>query len=75
VRGAVGSLIDSLHDLFVQDRAVASQGGSSRCGICYFHFPLGELIYREEEGFYVCRTCERSLGSARVSMVRRQQRQ
>lgn len=75
VRGAVGGLIDALHDLFVQDRAAASQGGASRCGICYFHFPLGELIYREEEGFYVCRGCERSLGNARVSMVRRQQRQ
>jgi len=75
VRGAVGALIDSLHDLFSHDRTVASQGGSSRCGICYFHYPLSELTYRDEEGFYVCHGCERSLGSARVSMVRRQQRQ
>lgn len=75
VRGAVGGLIDDLHDLFMQDRTVASQGGISRCGICYFHFPLGELVYREAEGFYVCQRCERSLSGARVSMVRRQQRQ
>lgn len=75
VRGPVGALIDDLHELFKQDRTAASQGGNSRCGICYFHFPLGELIYREAEGFYVCQQCERSLGSARVSMVRRQQRQ
>ena len=75
VRGAVGGLIDDLHDLFTQDRTVASQGGNSRCGICYFHFPLGELVYREAEGFYVCQRCDRSLSGARVSMVRRQQRQ
>lgn len=75
VRGAVGELIDALHELFTQDRAVASQGGSARCGICYFHYRLSELIYREAEGFYVCQGCERALGVARISMVRRQQRQ
>jgi len=53
---------------------VASQGGVARCGICYFHFPIGELVYRESEGFYVCQTCERSLGVGHVPMVRRQQR-
>ncbi len=74
VRGVVGGLIDSLHDLFTQDRAIASQGSSSRCGICYLHFPVAELVYRDAEGFYVCQACGRALGSARVSMVRRQQR-
>jgi hypothetical protein len=74
VRGPVGELIDALHDLFSRDRAIASQGSSSRCGICYFHFPLGELVYREAEGFYVCQACERALGGSRVSMARRQQR-
>lgn len=74
VRGSVGGLIDSLHDLFAHDRTVASQGGVARCGICYFHFPVSELIYREADGFYVCLNCERSLGVGRVPMVRRQQR-
>jgi hypothetical protein len=74
VRGAVGELIDSLHALFTQDRAVATLGGASRCGLCYLHFPIGELVYREAEGFYVCQPCERALGSARVNMVRRQQK-
>ena len=74
VRGPVGELIDALHDLFTHDRSIASQGGASRCGICYFHYPLGELVYREAEGFYVCQACERALGGARVPMARRQQR-
>ncbi|HZC07800.1 MAG TPA: TFIIB-type zinc finger domain-containing protein [Ktedonobacterales bacterium] len=74
VRGSVGGLIDELHVLFTHDRSVASQGAVARCGICYFHFPVGELIYREAEGFYVCRACGRALGSERVAMVRRQQR-
>lgn len=75
VRGSVGPLVDSLRDLFVRDRSIASQGGVARCGVCYLHFPVGELTYREGEGFYVCSSCEHALGSARVSMVRRQQRQ
>lgn len=74
VRGPVGELIDALHDLFTHDRAIATQGSASRCGICYFHFALGELVYRESEGFYVCQPCERALAGARVPMVRRQQR-
>lgn len=75
VRGVVGSLIDSLHELFSQDRTVASQGSVARCGICYLHFSLSELIYREAEGFYVCQSCARALGVGRIAMVRRQQRQ
>jgi len=72
-RGEVGSLIDSLHELFSQDRAVASQGDSARCGICYLHFPLIALEYREAEGFYVCATCKRALGHNPLMMIRRQQ--
>lgn len=74
VRGSVGELIDALHDLFAHDRMIASQGGVARCGICYFHFPINDLVYHEADGFYVCQNCERSLGAGRVPMVRRQQR-
>lgn len=72
-RGEVGSLIDSLHELFAQDRTVASQGDSARCGICYLHFPLAALEYREAEGFYVCAACRRALGHNPLMMIRRQQ--
>lgn len=74
VRGEVGPLIDSLHDVFIQDRSVASQGGTTRCGICYLHFPIAELEYRDAEGYYVCARCARALGHTRLPMVRRQQR-
>lgn len=72
-RGEVGSLIDSLHEMFAQDRSVASRGDSARCGICYLHFPLSALEYRETEGFYVCSGCKRSLGHQQLMMIRRQQ--
>ncbi len=68
------SLILSLRELFALDRQVASQSDSARCGICYLHFTLGELHYREEEGFYVCRGCERTLGKQELPMLRRQQK-
>lgn len=74
VRGEVGPLIDSLKALFEQDRGVSASGGTSRCGLCYLHFPLSELEYREREGYYICGHCARALGSADVMMVRRQQR-
>lgn len=74
VRGEVGPLIDSLRDVFVQDRTVASQGGTTRCGICYLHFPLAELEYREAEGYYVCSRCAQALGRTLLPMVRRQQK-
>jgi hypothetical protein len=74
VRGEVGPLIDALHEVFVQDRAVSSQGGSTRCGICYLHFPYSELEYRDPEGYYVCPGCKRALGPARLPMVRKQRR-
>ena len=67
-------MINSLRDLFAQDRQVASQQDSKRCGICYLHFNPNELLYREEEGFYVCSGCERSLGKYTLPMVRQQQK-
>lgn len=74
VRGEVGGLIDSLRTLFQEDRAVASQSGATRCGICYFHYPLSTLVYHEDGGFYVCQRCAKSLGGTPLHMVRRQQR-
>jgi hypothetical protein len=74
VRGEVGPLIDSLRTLFQGDRATASQGNATRCGICYLHFPLAQLEYRESEGYYVCAGCGHALGAARLPMVRRQKR-
>jgi len=67
-------LIASLKELFAQDRQVASQPDGTRCGICYMHFTVSELCYREEEGFYVCKGCERALGKTAVPMLRRQQK-
>jgi hypothetical protein len=74
VRGDIGELIDSLHEAFERDRGIASQGDSARCGICYLHYFLGELQYRDEEGYYVCASCARALSHTRILMVRRQQR-
>ncbi len=67
-------LIESLRQQFEQDRAVASQAGTARCGICYFYYRQTELLFRDEEGFYICQRCQRSLGNGRINMVRRQQR-
>ena len=74
VRGEVGALIDSLHALFERDRAVASQPGAARCGICYLYYSTSALSYREAEGCYVCPDCVQALGSTGLFMVRRQQR-
>jgi hypothetical protein len=68
------SMILSLRESFALDRQIASQPDSSRCGICYIHFMLSELHYREEEGFYVCRGCERTIGKQTIPMLRRQQK-
>lgn len=68
------SMILSLRELFALDRQIASQPDSSRCGICYIHFMLSELDYREEEGFYVCRGCERTISKQTIPMLRRQQK-
>jgi hypothetical protein len=67
-------LIASLKEFFAQDRQVASQQDSTRCGICYMHHTVSELLYRDEEGFYVCKGCEHALGKANVPMLRRQQK-
>lgn len=74
VRGDVGPLIDDLRAIFQHDRTTASATGGTRCGICYLHFALDALEYREDEGYYVCARCAQALGSARVPMVRRQKR-
>jgi hypothetical protein len=68
------NLILSLHELFALDRQIAGQPDAGRCGVCYLHFTLSELHYREEEGFYVCRGCERMLGKQELHMLRRQQK-
>ena len=68
------NLIASLRELFAQDRQVASQQEGTRCGICYLHFTVSSLTYREEEGFYVCQGCERGLGKNQIPMIRRQQK-
>ncbi|HEY0756293.1 MAG TPA: hypothetical protein VGD98_20225 [Ktedonobacteraceae bacterium] len=78
-RGYIGAfdfdeMIASLRELFARDRQIASQQDSTRCGVCYLHFTLGELRYREEEGFYVCPTCERTLGKHILPMLRQQQK-
>jgi hypothetical protein len=67
------SMLHSLHDLFEQDRQTASQQDATRCGLCYLHFQIDELHYREE-GFYICQNCESALGSQRISMLHRQQK-
>src|SRR5262249_22811286 len=74
VRGEFASLIDALKELFQHDRAVASQGSSTRCGICYLHFVVADLEYREAEGFYICSNCKQALARATLPMIRRQQR-
>ena len=71
----IEELIESLHELFALDRQTASQQDSTRCGICYMHFSVGSLVYREEEGFYICKNCERTLGKQKLPMLRRQQKQ
>lgn len=67
-------MIASLRELFAQDRQVASQQDSKRCGICYLHFSPGELRYREDEGFYICSACERALAKHILPMIRQQQK-
>ena len=66
-------MLISLHQLFERDRQVASQPDATRCGICYLHFSVNELHYRDE-GFYFCQGCERALGKQQVSMLRKQQK-
>lgn len=66
--------IASLRELFAHDRQIASQADNKRCGICYLYFTASELHYREEEGFYICVSCERALGKQTLPMIRRQQK-
>ena len=66
-------LIQSLRELFEHDRHMASQQDTTRCGICYLHFTVSDLNYREE-GYYVCFACEHALGRQHVTMLRKQQK-
>lgn len=66
-------MLKSLHDLFEHDRQIASSPDSTRCGICYLHYSVAELQYRDE-GFYVCQNCSHNLGSHKLSMLRKQQK-
>jgi len=66
-------MLQSLHDLFEQDRQIASQPDASRCGICYLYFPVSELHYRDE-GLYMCQRCERALGKQAMPVIRKQQK-
>ncbi|GCE26815.1 hypothetical protein KDA_22990 [Dictyobacter alpinus] len=66
-------MVQSLKELFANDRQIASQSDATRCGICYLHFHGNELHYREE-GFYVCSNCEHNLGQQHLSMLRKQQK-
>jgi hypothetical protein len=66
-------MVQSLHELFERDRQIASQPNATRCGICYLHFPLSELQYRNE-GFYICSGCSQTLGRQAVPMLHKQQK-
>lgn len=66
-------MIQSLREVFEQDRQIASQPDSTRCGICYLHFPVSELHYRDE-GFYICEGCQQGLGKQSMPMLRQQQK-
>lgn len=68
------AMLVSLHELFEHDRQIASQPDARRCGICYLHFMVSELHYREEEGLYVCSGCEKAASKLQLPMVRRQQK-
>jgi hypothetical protein len=66
-------LIQTLQELFERDRQTASQPDTTRCGICYLHFLIVDLHYRDE-GFYICSNCAHHLGPNRMPMLRKQQR-
>jgi len=66
-------MILSLHELFEQDRQIASQPDAARCGICYLYHPVDQLHYREE-GLYMCEHCERALKNQKLSIIRKQQK-
>ena len=68
------AMLVSLHELFEQDRQIASHQDARRCGICYLHHLVSELRYREEEGLYVCQDCDKAASKQQLPMVRRQQK-
>lgn len=66
-------LIQSLRELFEEDRQIASQPDATRCGICYLYYPVSQLHYREE-GLYMCERCEQALGKQTMPVIRKQQK-
>ncbi len=74
IRGDLGVLIDDLRQLFEREIASAKQAGSARCGICYLHFMIAELDYREADGFYICEKCSQALRGKPLRMIHRQPR-
>ncbi len=66
-------MILSLRDLFEEDRQIASQQDSTRCGVCYLYHPLNQLHYREE-GLYICQGCQQALGKQSIPVLKRQQK-
>lgn len=68
-------LLESLRDLFVQDRANGARADATRCGICYLTFPRDELTYFEQAGYYACRACAAATAAHQLTMVRRQRKQ
>jgi hypothetical protein len=74
IRGELGPLIDDLHSLFEREIASAKQPASARCGICYLHFPIATMEYRESDGFYICQACDQAMRGKPLRMIRRQPR-
>lgn len=66
-------MVLSLHELFANDRQIASQPDTTRCGICYLYFTVSELHYRDD-GFYVCQGCAQTLGNQKLPMLHKQQK-
>jgi hypothetical protein len=70
----VEDLVRVLRELFIEDRAYSARPDAVRCGICYLVLPRDQMIYREDDGFYLCPTCAEALGGQHIPMVRRQRR-
>jgi hypothetical protein len=65
-------MIDSLRQLFVQDRLYAARFDATRCGVCYLTYSTDMVTYREDDGCYICSTCAKVLGNNHIPMIRRQ---
>lgn len=67
-------LLNSLRTIFIHDREIASRTDAGRCGICYLMHPLEVLHYLEQDGLYVCPTCQHALKNQQFPMLRRQRK-